>query len=92
MSQQLSQATERLYQSAQEAFQTWRRGSGLRWPVRPDGVADYLRHVQKQRGPSVVPLHLAAIGHLYRDAGKPWDTKHDAIRRVMKRVWKELGQ
>ena len=82
----MTRNTERIYLAAQEAFQVWRRGSGLRFPVSHDDLALYLRQLGRLRGESVVPVHLSAIAKLYRDSGHPIDTKSEVIQRVVGRA------
>lgn len=83
--------TDRLYSSAQLAFQTWCRTNRIRFPPRAmPAIADYLRSCAKERGASTVPVHLSAIASLYRERGLPLDTKATVIQAVVRRSRKRM--
>ena len=88
----MSENTERLYAAAEESFDLWRRVRGLRHPVRPENIADYLRVVRKERGPFSVPQHLSAIARSYRQKGWAVDTKTEVIQRVVKAARKKMKE
>lgn len=78
----LSTTTERLYAGALASFDDWLKLERRQFPVPPHGIAAYLRMMGRQRGASVVPVHLSAIARYHRACGLSLDTKHPAIQRV----------
>jgi hypothetical protein len=77
--------TERLYAAAQANFALWCRRRGLTEFPGPNQIAVYLQEISLDRGRSVPPVHLAAIGKHYRTQGRALDTKSPFIQAVMTR-------
>lgn len=81
-----AQKTAKLYGAAQDQFREWCRYHKIMFPASHEQVAKYLKDCLREHGYSSVPIHLAALGHLYRDNGHALDTKAPAIRAVMTQV------
>jgi hypothetical protein len=79
----VSNTTDRLYAAAQLAFGAWCRTHSVRSPASHAAIADYLHECCRERGPSAVPVHLSAIARMYREAGRPLDTKNADIQAVV---------
>ena len=87
----LTTNTMRQYLAAQDAFRVWckERRVGAVAPA-VETIAAYLESVARERGNSVVPQHLAAIGRMLRQSGRSLDTKSPAIAKVMFRARRAL--
>ena len=82
--------TLRIYRRAQLAFNEWCRDYGFAHPVSEANIARYLHHVLRRRGATVVPVHLSAIGMLYRSRGWQCDTRREPIFRETQTAKREL--
>lgn len=88
--QALSANTLRAYASDWRAFQAWCEAGGARaLPAAPVVVAGHLASLAGRVGRSALWRRLAAIGHMHRQAGEPWDQRHPAIRATLRGI---LGQ
>lgn len=87
----ISANTARLYSTAEIAFDKWREEKRLQHPLAYDEIANYLRDVAKERGPSAVPVHMSVIGRLYRQRGWPVDTKAPVLQSVIKAARRRIG-
>ncbi len=81
----VSAATQRLYALVQTDFKAWCERERLSQPAVED-IARYLELCLSNNGPTTVPQRVAAIGKLYRDQGKPFDTKAPAFQDVLRRA------
>lgn len=87
----MAEKTDRLYLAAQTAFLDWCASESISFPAEPIDVARYLRRCLRRRGPSAVPVHLAAIGRHYRKLGYQFDTRQPAIQAVTKIARAEMA-
>lgn len=84
MKKALSPTTERLYETAQNAFVNWCYAHRVRMPATHQTIARYLTYVGQTRGNTAVPVHLSAIAKLAREANRPLDTKANVIQAILK--------
>jgi hypothetical protein len=77
-------STGRIYLKAQQAFIGWCQGQSISDPPSHYDIARYLQHCVDSRGASTAPVHLSAIGDLFRSRGHNLDTSSPAIQRVIK--------
>lgn len=79
----MSDNTKRFYSAAQAAFRSWCASHSIRFPASHHHIALYLSECFEQRGASTVPVQLAAIAQLYRNRGRPLDSKAPQIQAVV---------
>jgi hypothetical protein len=76
----LGAVTLRIYASAQASFSAWCEERNIEFPAPYADVARYLGTVKSR---SSVPVHVAAIGALYRRHDIPFDIKSKVLQRVI---------
>jgi integrase len=91
--QAMSPATRRAYQADWHSFTTWCSSVGAAsLPASPATVGGYMAD-QAKRGFAVATItrHLAAVATAHRLAGHQLDTRHPAIREVLKGIRRVHG-
>ncbi|WP_308909462.1 tyrosine-type recombinase/integrase [Pseudokordiimonas caeni] len=84
--------TRRAYKTGWQQYDTWCRGVGV--PALsgdPGTVALYLATLSLKVRPTTLRSRLAAISVAHRLAGVPLDTRHEAIRLVLRGAAREKG-
>jgi integrase len=85
--QALADNTRRAYASDWKAFSAWCRDGGVSaLPAEPVVIAGHLASRAKTLGRSGLKRRLAAIAHMHRQAGHPWQPGHPAIRATLRGI------
>lgn len=88
----MSGATRKAYQGDWSDFQGWCDGLGLQaLPAAPETVGAYLAAKTKLLAVSTLMRRLAAVATAHRLAGHQLDTRHPAIRDVMRGIRRVHG-
>ncbi|WCL52882.1 tyrosine-type recombinase/integrase [Gimibacter soli] len=84
--------TRRAYKTAWGQYEAWCHGVGIA-PLAgdPGTVALYLATLSLKARPATLQARLAAISVAHRLAGVPLDTRHEALRLVLKGARRERG-
>lgn len=87
-----SENTRRAYRTAWSQYESWCRGVGVE-PLSgdPGTVALYLSHLSIKVQPVTLKARLAAISVAHRLAGRSLDTRHEAIRLILRGASREKG-
>ena len=83
----LSENTRRVYASDWKAFTAWCRDGGVSaLPAEPVVIAGHLASLATSLGRSGLKRRLAAIAHMHRQGGHPWEPGHPAIRATLRGI------
>jgi integrase len=83
----LSDNTRRVYASDWKAFTAWcRDGDVSSLPAEPVVIAGHLASLATSLGRSGLKRRLAAIAHMHRQGGHPWEPGHPAIRATLRGI------
>lgn len=87
-----SENTRRAYRTAWRQYEDWCKGVGVE-PLSgdPGTVALYLSHLSIKVQPVTLKARLAAISVAHRLAGRSLDTRHEAIRLIVRGASREKG-
>ncbi|WP_020398969.1 site-specific integrase [Kordiimonas gwangyangensis] len=87
-----SENTRRAYRTAWRQYEDWCKGVGVE-PLSgdPGTVALYLSHLSIKVQPVTLKARLAAISVAHRLAGRTLDTRHEAIRLILRGASREKG-
>ncbi|MFC4168805.1 site-specific integrase [Teichococcus aestuarii] len=84
----LSDNTRRAYASDWKAFSTWCRAGGVSaLPAAPVVIAGHLASVAQTLGRNSLKRRLAAIAHMHRQSGHPWQPGDPAIRATLRGIF-----
>lgn len=87
-----AEATRRAYGSDWSQFSDWCRAAGLAsLPATPETVGLYLTAHAERLAIATLTRRLSSIAVAHRMAGYPMDTRHPAIRDVMRGLRREYG-